>query len=143
VEVNVDTAVARRQRPDSTAREVADDLDLEPIGRLVADDLRAGLQVVRELPLELLAGFAADAGCAVGLDGDVDRSPPLRIGAGVGERLEDGLSGSVDIPLVDEDVLGRHGGRSLSAGAGAARWGRALGRKATPPVGVGEAEDVA
>ena len=42
---------------------------------------------------------------AVGVDRDVDGPPPLRVGAGVAERLEDRCRRRPDLPLVDEDVL--------------------------------------
>ena len=52
---------------------------------------------------------AAELGRPVGLDRDVDRRPPLGIGRGVGERFEHRLARRIDVPLVDEHVLRRHG----------------------------------
>ena len=80
-------------------------LDLEAVGAVDADDRRGGLQVVRELALELLARGAAHLRRAVALHGDVHGAPPLRIGARVGERVEHRLLRGGDIPLVDEDVF--------------------------------------
>ena len=52
------------------------------------------VQVVREPPLEVLARDGADLRRAVGLDRDVDRLPPQRVGAPVGERVEHRLRGA-------------------------------------------------
>ena len=48
--------------------------------------------MVGQLALEVLARDGADLRRAVGLDRDVDRLPPLGVGAPVGERVEDGLA---------------------------------------------------
>ena len=56
----------------------------------------------------MLARLLADRGLAlVGVDADVDRLPPDRVAAGVGDRGEHRLARRGDLPLVDEHVLAR------------------------------------
>src|SRR4051812_18493829 len=109
VEADVDLAVAvGRERPLAGPGQVAHDLDLEVGGRIEDDDLRGGLERVGELALEVLLRRHARTGLLVSLDLDVGGLPPIWIGAGVGERVEDRLLRRVDVPLVEEHVLLGH-----------------------------------
>jgi hypothetical protein len=93
------------QRPQAGAAQVALDLGADRVRRLEPRDPRPGAQVVREPALEVLARRRADRRGAAGLDVDVDRPPPDRVRARVGERVEDGIRRRGDVPLVDEQVL--------------------------------------
>src|SRR6185369_8580902 len=74
VEADVDRAVPSRcQRPLAGSGEISDDLDLEVRRGVEGDDLRGGLERVRELALEVLLRRSALARWVVSLDLDVDR----------------------------------------------------------------------
>jgi len=111
--VNLAVAV-RPQRPLPRPGQVTDDLDLEVVGR-IDDDLGGRPQRVGQLALEVLLGRHALAGRLVPIDLDVDRLPPVGIGAAVGERVEDRILRRIYVPLVQERVLLGH----LSSGVGA------------------------
>src|SRR4051794_8246745 len=68
VEVDVELAAPWSEGPDALAGEIADDLDLELARALQPHDLRAGLEVVGQLALELLLRDAPDRGLAIGVD---------------------------------------------------------------------------
>jgi hypothetical protein len=87
------------------AAQVAADVGLDDVRRLEPHDRRLGVQVVGEAALEVLARGLAEQGRTVGVDVDVDRAPPRRVAARVGDRVEDGLRGRRHVPLVDEAVL--------------------------------------
>ena len=84
VEADVCAAVSASERPDAAARQVALRLRLDFRRRLEANDLRGRSQVIRQSPFEVLARDAADGRRPVGLHSEIDRLPPLRVGAPVG-----------------------------------------------------------
>jgi hypothetical protein len=71
---------------------------------MIADEVRS----VGQPALEVVLGDLPDARLALGLDVDVDRRPPLRVGGRVGEGIEDPLLWGVDVPLVEEFVVAGH-----------------------------------
>ena len=120
VEAHVGAAVRRvGERPAAVPAQVAVDLALDHVRRLERHDPRARVQVVGQPALEVLARFLAERRLAVGVDVDVDRLPPLRVGAGVGDRGEHRLARRGDVPLVDEHVLAR---REREDRRDSARW---------------------
>ena len=71
-------------------------------------DALAVYRALRARGLPARRPFVGNARWVVSLDLDVDRLPPLRIGTGIRERLEDRLLRRLDVPLVQEHVLLRH-----------------------------------
>ena len=143
-------AVRRRHRPDAAAAQVALHVARDDARRLEPDDLRGRVQVVGEPPLEVLARDLADRGRPVGLDGLVHGLPPLRVGAGVRERVEHGLGRRGDVPLVHEHVLaaalvgdGHDRPRDRALDAGRRLRGVALVREVGHEPGRGERLQVA
>ena len=76
-----------RERPRAAAAQVAGDVDLVDVRRLVADRRRAGREAVGEAALEVLGRAVADDAAGRRSRPTVDGTPPLRVRAGVRERL--------------------------------------------------------
>ena len=96
-----------RERPGAAAAQVTVDLGRDHSRRLEPRDARARAQVVGEPALEVLARHLSERGRPVGLDVQIHRAPPLRIGAAVRERRERRLRRRRHVPFVDEHVLAR------------------------------------
>ena len=97
------------QRPDAPPGEVSLDVGDELVGTVESSNGRPRPEAIGQSALEALTRDPPDRGRAVGLDLDVDRPPPVRIAARVGQSIEDSLDGRIDAPLVEERVRRRRG----------------------------------